>query len=170
MRRFTRAEKRAYEISNAIAGVDFRVTPSMRRKVDELALWLAAGDKSRVREATQAVLDLLCEAARITPARLEVREAAYARFRGRKAVWKLYGTCDREGAITVAFRTAVRRQVFAFRTFLNTVVHEFMHHYDHKRLGLAASFHTSGFYRRVRDLYRRLLGEEPAEPAAGGGA
>jgi hypothetical protein len=162
MRRFTRAEKRAYAISNAIAGVDFRITPSMRRKVDDLAVWLSAGDKTQVQSATQAVLDLLCEAARITPARLTLKEKADVRFRGRKAVWKLYGTCDREGAITVAFRTAVQRKVFAFRTFLNTVVHEFMHHYDNRKLRLAASFHTSGFYHRVRDLYARLLGEEAA--------
>lgn len=168
MRRFTAAEKRAYAISNALSGVDFRVTPSMRRKVEELACWLAAGDKSRVKETTQLILDLLCEAARIPPARLKIKDTAYARFRGRKAVWKLYGTCERDGTITVAFRTAVRRQVFAFRTFLNTVVHEFMHHYDHRRLGLAVSFHTSGFYRRVQDLYRKLLGEETASPLSAG--
>ena len=166
MRRFSRAEKRAYALSNAIAGVDFKVTPSMRRKVDEVAQWLAAGDKAQVRAATQAVLDLLCEAARIPPARLTLKDTAYAKFRGGKAVWKLYGTCERDGAISVAFRTAVRRQVFAFRTFLNTVVHEFMHHYDNARLKLAASFHTSGFYHRVRNLYGDLLGEAPAEAAA----
>ena len=53
---FTRAEKKAYEISNKLFSVDFKVTPSMRRKVDDLALWLAAGDKSKVRGATQAVI------------------------------------------------------------------------------------------------------------------
>jgi hypothetical protein len=46
-----------------------------------------------------------------------------------------------------------------------------MHHYDHRKLRLAASFHTSGFYNRVRDLYRRLLPPERSglgrpEPAA----
>jgi len=166
MRRFTRAEKRAYQLSNTLAGVDFAVTPSMRRKVEDLAVWLAAGDRSRVKGATQVVLDLLCEAASIPLARLKLKDSADARFRSGKAVWKLYGTCDRDGLITVAFRTAVQRKVFAFRTFLNTVVHEFMHHYDHRKLKLAASFHTSGFYRRVRDLYVRLLGEAPLPAAA----
>ncbi len=165
VRRFTRAEKKAYELSNALVAVDFAVTPAMRRKVEDLARWLSAGRKPEVRQATQAVLDLLCEAARVPPAVLKLKDTAYAKFRGGKAVWKLYGTCDRDGTITLAFRTAVRRQVFAFRTFLNTAVHEFMHHYDARRLRLAASFHTGGFYRRVRDLYGRLLDAVPAAPA-----
>ena len=57
----------------------------------------------------------------------------------------------------MAFRTAVRRKVFAFKTYLNTLVHEFMHHYDHQRLKLGASFHTRGFYQRVRDLLAQLV-------------
>ena len=32
---FTRAEQKAYEISNKLFSVDFKVTPSMRRKVDD---------------------------------------------------------------------------------------------------------------------------------------
>src|SRR5574341_673071 len=129
-KRFTRAEKEAYALSNALFSVDFRVTPSMRRKVEDLARWLAAGDKSQVRTATQAVLDLLCEAARVPCASLKLQGAALAKFRNGKTVGKLYGACERDGTITVAFKTPVRRQVFAFKTFLNTVIHEFLHHYD----------------------------------------
>ena len=32
-----------------------------------------------------------------------------------------------------------------------------MHHYDHQRLRLGASFHTRGFYLRVRDLVVQLV-------------
>jgi hypothetical protein len=158
-RRFSSAEKKSYAVSNSLLAADVKVTPSMRRKVDDLAIWLAAGDKRRVKAATQTVLDLLCAAAELPAATLKLKDVAPAKFRNGKAVWKLYGTCERDGTITVAYRTAVRRQVFAFKTYLNTVVHEFMHHYDHWKLRLAASFHTSGFYNRVRDLYRRLLPE-----------
>ena len=154
---FTRAEKKAYEVSNRLFSVDFKVTPSMRRKVDDLALWLAAGDKSRVRGATQAVIDLLCAAAHVPPARIALRERAYAKFKGDQAVWKLYGLCAPDGTITLAFRTAVRRKVIAFKTYLNTLAHEFMHHYDRRRLELGASFHTRGFYERVRGLVGRLV-------------
>ena len=164
---FTRAEKKAYEISNRLFSVDFKVTPSMRRKVDDLALWLAAGDKSRVRGATQAVIDLLCDAARVPQAHIALRERAYAKFKGDKAVWKLYGLCAPDGTIMLAFRTAVRRKVFAFKTYFNTLVHEFMHHYDTQRLRLGASFHTRGFYQRVRDLVDQLIPAAAISAGAG---
>ena len=72
-------------------------------------------------------------------------------------MWKLYGSCAPDGTITVAYKTAVRRQVFAFKTFFDTVIHEFMHHFDAKGLKLARSFHTRGFYLRVRALREALI-------------
>ena len=154
---FSRAEKKAYEISNRLNSVDFKVTPSMKRKVDDLAIWLSAGDKSKVRGATQTVIELLCAAARVPAARLSLVDRAPGEFRGDKLVVKLYGVCAPDGTITMAYRTAVRRKVFAFKTYLNTMAHEFMHHYDHRRLQLGASFHTRGFYQRVGDLVAQLV-------------
>lgn len=155
-KQFTRVEKKAYEISNKHFSVDFRVTPSMRRKVDDLAVWLAAGDKGQVRGATQAVIDLLCAAARVPAARVALQDRAHAEIRGDRMVVKLYGVYAPSGSITLSFRTAVRRKVFAFKTYLNMLTHEFMHHYDHQRLKLGASFHTRGFYERVRNLLSQL--------------
>jgi len=40
------------------------MTPSMRQKVEDLAVWLAEGDRRKVRGATRTVIDLLCAAAR----------------------------------------------------------------------------------------------------------
>lgn len=154
---FSRAEQKAYEISNRLFSVDFKVTPSMKRKVDDLAIWLSAGDKSKVRGATQAVIDLLCAAARVPAARLSLLDRTPAEFRGDKLAVKVHGFCAPDGRITLAYRTAVRRQVIAFKTYLNTMVHEFMHHYDHRRLQLGASFHTRGFYQRVRELVGQLI-------------
>jgi hypothetical protein len=45
---------------------DVKVTPSMRRKVDDLAVWLGEGDRVRVREARKTIVDLLCTAAGMT--------------------------------------------------------------------------------------------------------
>lgn len=153
---FTPAEQKSYEISNRVNSVDFRVTPAMRQKVDALATWLAAGDKSKVRGATEAVIGMLCEAARVPQTRFRLLDAAPAQYRGDKAVVKLYGLCEPDGTISLAYRTAVRRQVVAFKTYLTTLVHEFVHYYDARRLELGASFHTRGFYDRVRDLVGRL--------------
>lgn len=52
------------EISRRVLSPEFQVTPSMRRKVEDLAVWLAAGDRRKVRGAARAVIGLLCAAAR----------------------------------------------------------------------------------------------------------
>ena len=67
-----RAEKKSTEITCRVLSPDFQVTPSMRQKVEDLAVWLAAGDRRKVGGATRAVIDLLCAAARDPgrPARL----------------------------------------------------------------------------------------------------
>lgn len=51
---------------------NFRVTPAMRQKVGDLAVWLAGGDQSKVQRATQAVIGLLCETARVPRTRFEL--------------------------------------------------------------------------------------------------
>lgn len=66
MRRKTlpRAGNIGYELTNRPDSADFRVTPSMRRKVDDLAVWLTAGDRSKIPGATRLVIELLCFAFR----------------------------------------------------------------------------------------------------------
>jgi len=76
----------------------------------------------------------------------------------------------RDARIRVYHRTAVRQQVISSKVFLNTVLHEWMHHFDFAGLGLDRSPHTAGFFARLRDLAESLgvafvLPPEP-EPAA----
>ena len=82
-----------------------------------------------------------------------------------KAHPRLFGSAEqilqlsraKPGIWATVLRTAVRRKVIAFKTYVNTLVHEFMHHYDHQRLQLGASYHTRGFYQRVGDLVAQLV-------------
>ena len=46
--------------------------------------------------------------------------------------------------IRVWTRTAVRKQITSFGTFLSTLCHEFCHHLDCQRLGFRQSPHTHG--------------------------
>lgn len=55
--------------------------------------------------------------------------------------------------IRVWMRTAVRKEVTSFGTFLSTLCHEFCHHLDYKKFGFADSWHTRGFYERAGILY-----------------
>lgn len=66
---------------------------------------------------------------------------------------------DVAAAITVWMRTAQRRQVVAFRSFLRTLLHELCHHLDYEYLRLEESFHTEGFYKRESSLFHQLAGD-----------
>ncbi|HHT9137507.1 MAG TPA: hypothetical protein ACFYEK_09730 [Candidatus Wunengus sp. YC60] len=44
------------------------------------------------------------------------------------------------------------------KTFLDTLVHEFMHHYDYEVLKFPTSLRTAGFYYRLGDVMKKLMG------------
>jgi hypothetical protein len=74
--------------------------------------------------------------------------------------------------IRVWMRTAVRKEVTSFGTFLSTVCHEFCHHLDFQKFGFRDSWHTRGFYERAAALYHHTRGTPPKRlfwvPVAGG--
>jgi hypothetical protein len=61
-------------------------------------------------------------------------------------------------AIRVWMRTAIRKEVTSFGTFLSTLCHEFCHHLDFHRFGFGNSWHTRGFYQRTALLYHHAKG------------
>lgn len=58
--------------------------------------------------------------------------------------------------ITIFNRTAVRKQSVSIKCFIDTLLHEFMHHYDIEYLKLGGTLHTAGFYKRISDLRNKL--------------
>jgi hypothetical protein len=63
---------------------------------------------------------------------------------------------DGRALIEVWMRTAEKKRVVAFRTFLRTLLHELCHHLDLTRFGLGETYHTEGFFRRESSLFRQL--------------
>jgi hypothetical protein len=63
--------------------------------------------------------------------------------------------------IRVWMRTAIRKEVTAFGTFLSTLCHEFCHHLDFHRFAFPNSWHTRGFYERTAALYHHAKGTPP---------
>lgn len=111
--------------------------------------------------ASQHLADELTGSLRVPPVEVVVH---LARPRGsRSELHGLYepGPRRRRARISVWMRTAQRRQVVAFRTFLRTFLHEVCHHLDYELLGLRESFHTQGFFRRESSLFSQLV-----DPAA----
>ena len=74
--------------------------------------------------------------------------------------------------IRVWTRTAVKKEVTSFGTFLSTLCHEFCHHLDFQRFRFPDSWHTRGFYERTAALYHYVRGTPPKRlywvSAAGG--
>ena len=63
--------------------------------------------------------------------------------------------------IRIWMRTAVRKQITSFGTFLSALCHEFCHHLDYQQFGLRDSWHTRGFYERTAALYHHARGTPP---------
>lgn len=63
--------------------------------------------------------------------------------------------------IRVWMRTAVRKEITSFGTFLSTLCHEFCHHLDFQWFGFSDSWHTRGFYERTAALYHDARGTPP---------
>lgn len=52
--------------------------------------------------------------------------------------------------------TASTNKIISIKCFYDTLLHEFMHHYDYTKLHLGVSLHTSGFYMRISDLKKKI--------------
>lgn len=63
--------------------------------------------------------------------------------------------------IRVWMRTAVKKEVTSFGTFLSTLCHEFCHHLDLQLFKFPDSWHTRGFYQRTAVLYHYARGTPP---------
>jgi hypothetical protein len=61
----------------------------------------------------------------------------------------------KSASIAISNKTAVRGQILAPKSFLDTLLHEWMHHYDTYRLKLR-SIHSKGFYLRLNNLKEKL--------------
>jgi hypothetical protein len=72
---------------------------------------------------------------------------------------ELFGDYDPEAMlIRVWMRTAVRKDLTTFGTFLSTLCHEFCYHLDFQKFGFPDSWHTRGFYERAAALYHHARG------------
>jgi hypothetical protein len=75
---------------------------------------------------------------------------------------ELFGDYDPDTRlIRVWMRTAIRKEVTSFGTFLSTLCHEFCHHLDFARFGFPDSWHTRGFYERAAVLYHHARDTAP---------
>jgi hypothetical protein len=151
------ARQRIYRKSDAITSLGLPRGVAVAEPVKAIATALAADDRAATQVACQQLVDALTDGYRVPPVKIRV----LAR-RPSDASGELHGLYEPEDGeararITVWRRTAARKQVVAFRTFLRTVVHEICHHLDYELFALEETFHTEGFYKRESSLAKALL-------------
>jgi hypothetical protein len=162
--RLSARNKRIYRQSDAVEKVVVPDAAALRPLVGEVAEALEDEDRRGIEAACQRLAEAMLRQWKLPPVRISVLAARPSRDWG-----ELHGYYDptKPGVpptITLWMRTAQKKQVVAFRTFLRTFLHEIGHHLDYELLRLAETFHTEGFYKRESSLFRQLvLGDEAPE-------
>lgn len=128
----------------------------------EIAQRLESAMKAdNIRDVRSACVDFLATVSEFYEVPLcGVRVLAARPLRTREhGTFELFGDYSPDSMlIRVWMRTAIRKEVTAFGTFLSTLCHEFCHHLDFKKFGFLGSWHTRGFYERAAALYHHARG------------
>ena len=162
--RLSPARKRIYRKSDAILRVEVPDFPPLVPLARAIAAPLEGGDRAGLERACQALVEAFNARLATPPLKVKVLERRpsndYGELHGLYEPRELEEYARGERAvITVWMRTARKEQLVKFRTFLRTLVHEFVHHLDYEHFKLIETFHTEGFYARESALLKDLLGD-----------
>lgn len=133
----------------------------LRPLAHSIELAMTDGTTAAVRRACVGFLACTSDFYRVQPCGVRVLASRPLRVREHFAT-ELFGDYAPENLmIRVWMRTAVRKEITSFGTFLSTLCHEFCHHLDFQRFGFPDSWHTRGFYERTAALYHHARGTPP---------
>ena len=156
------ARQRIYRKSDSIESLALPARVEAGPIVARVRDGLARDDRNAVQRACQELVDVMTAGYRVPKIRIRVLAKRPSDDYG-----ELHGLYEPEDGATPAqisvwMRTAAKKQVVAFKTFLRTLVHEVCHHLDYDLFKLEETFHTEGFYKRESTLSAALLAQEAA--------
>src|SRR5246127_1114561 len=159
--RLSRANKEIYRKSDAIETLGLPRGLELGASILGIEAALRADDRAPAQRECARLIASLASGYRV-PA-VTVRVLAKRPADGYGELHGLYEPVERgaPARITGWMRTAQRKQVVAFRTFLRTLIHELCHHLDYELFSLEETFHTEGFYKRESSLVNALLAQPP---------
>jgi hypothetical protein len=155
------ARQGTYRKSDAIVTLGLPQGLACGPTVEAIAEGLRQDRRIDVQAACQGLIDALTTGYRVPKVRVRVLATRPADGSG-----ELHGLYEPEdegtpARISVWMRTAQRKNVVAFKTFLRTLIHELCHHLDYELFALEETFHTEGFYKRESTLVAALLAQAP---------
>lgn len=146
--------KAVYKKSNSIKDTLFQPNTVATHYTKKL---LTSTDASERQVLGQRLLEEMARSLSIPVPQLTVNDKRQNHsLKDGKLKRKVYGTY-KAGNIVLSNKTAIREATLAPKTFLDTLIHEFMHHYDYEVLKFPASLHTAGFYYRLGDVMKKLI-------------
>jgi hypothetical protein len=156
------ARKEVYRQSDAIATLELPPGVDVGGRVIGIREGLVRAHRPAVQKDAQALIDALVDGFLVPPVDVRVLAARPSDIDG-----ELHGLYEPDEDIPVArisvwMRTAQKKQVVAYKSFLRTLVHEFLHHLDYEHFKLPETFHTEGFYKRESSLTNALFASTPA--------
>lgn len=164
--------KKIYDASDGIERLPLPDPALLYPLIPELEAALKADARTRVQEVCRTLAARMVAQLAIPPVDIKVLAVRPSNDYG-----ELHGLYEgvegrlKTAKITLWMRTAQKKQVVAFRSFLRTFLHEVCHHLDYEHLKLADSYHTEGFYKRESSLFYQLVPDaKPARPKAGKGS
>jgi hypothetical protein len=129
-----------------------RLSPSLEEA-------LKAGELPPVHRLCEKFLNVAADFYKVERIPIRVLAARPVRSREGGGGYELFGDYHPDTTlIRVWMRTAVRKRVTSYGTFLSTLTHEFCHHLDYKLFRYRDSWHTRGFYERAAVLYHHARG------------
>ncbi|MEP6943104.1 MAG: hypothetical protein ABI981_09225 [Betaproteobacteria bacterium] len=161
------ARQRIYRKSDAIVTLGLPAGLALGGDVRALGDALKADQRDGVQTVCQRMIDRLAAGYHVPKIRVRVLARRLADGSG-----ELHGLYEPEDGATLArisvwMRTAQKKNVVAFKTFLRTLIHELCHHLDYELFALEETFHTEGFYKRESTLVAALIEQMTALAAAG---
>ena len=158
--------QRIYRQSDAIDTLGLPPGLVLSAQIEAIGEALREDRRADVQTACQSLIDALTGGYHVP--RVRVRVLATRPADGEGELHGLYEPDD-DGSlprISVWMRTAQKKQVVAFKTFLRTLIHELCHHLDYELFALDETLHTEGFYKRESSLVAALLEQRPRSGAA----
>src|ERR1700730_11491925 len=147
-----------FNISDRTKGLELPRDGQLVRLAGSIGSAMRNGAIGDIRQACTEFLRTASDFYKVPPCPVRVLAARPLRVR-ECSTTELFGDYQPSTMlIRVWTRTAVRREITSFGTFLSTLCHEFCHHLDFHRFGFQDSWHTRGFYERTGALYHHSKG------------
>jgi len=156
-RRLSPALKREYDRSDSFRRIPLSPSVALGAAATTLVTAIESGGRTQAATAANQLTALLCRAMETEHrGRVPVPTVKVLRVRPSSAGGEFHGLYTRSedgrSEIKVWMFTAREKRVVRPRTFLRTLLHEVVHHFDIVVFDLPSSLHTLGFHARESSL------------------